>query len=70
MNQRFRCCKTIDVASLKINNAIINNVITNNWNEVFRRIAAITKMVGKSGLAFQGTSDKLFEYNNVIFLNR
>lgn len=63
MNQRLKCCKTIDAAAQRIINAE-----TNHWNEVLLRIVAITKMLGKSCLAFQGTSDKLFEYNNGNFL--
>lgn len=41
--------------------------VTNHRNEVLSRIVAITKMLGKSGMAFQGISDKLFQYNNGNF---
>ena len=46
--------RTIDAAAQRIINAE-----RNHWNEVLLRIVAITKMLGKSCLAFQGTSDKL-----------
>ncbi|XP_067140985.1 uncharacterized protein [Centruroides vittatus] len=62
MNRRLNSCKTIDLASQRIINAE-----TNHWNEVLLRILAISKTLRKSGLAFQGTSDKLFEYKNVIW---
>lgn len=63
LNQMLKCCKTIESASQRIINAK-----TNHWYEVLLRIVAITKMLGKSCLAFQGTSDKLFDYNNGNFL--
>ncbi|XP_067118932.1 uncharacterized protein [Centruroides vittatus] len=63
MNLRLKCCKTIDAASQRIINAE-----TNHWNELLLKIVAITKMLGKSGPAFQGISDKLFGYKNGNFL--
>ncbi|XP_048510256.1 zinc finger MYM-type protein 1-like [Athalia rosae] len=63
LSQRLKGCKTIDAAAQRIINAE-----TNHWYEVLLRIVAITKMLGKKCLAFQGTSDKLFEHNNGNFL--
>ncbi|GLV46131.1 hypothetical protein CBL_05192 [Carabus blaptoides fortunei] len=60
LSQRLMCCKSIDAAAQRIINSE-----TNHWYEVLLRIVAITKMLSKRCLAFQGTSDKLFEYNNV-----
>ncbi|GLV40058.1 hypothetical protein CBL_02943 [Carabus blaptoides fortunei] len=59
--QRLMCFKSIDAAAQRIINSE-----TNHWYEVLLRIVAITKMLGKSCLAFRGTSDKLFEYNNAV----
>ena len=63
MSQRLKCCKTIDAAAQRIINAE-----TNHWYEVLLIIVAITKILGKSCLVFQGARDKLFEHNNGNFL--
>ncbi|XP_071056482.1 zinc finger MYM-type protein 1-like [Onthophagus taurus] len=63
LSQRLKCWKPIDATAPRIINAD-----TNHWYEVLLRIERIIKMLGKSCLAFQGTSDKLFEHNNDNFL--
>ena len=63
--QRLKCCKTIDaVAQRSI------HINTNHLYKVLRRIVDITKMLDKSCLAFQGTSDQLFAYDNYNFLEK
>lgn len=61
--RRLRASQTIDVESQRIINSEINH-----WNDVFMRIVSIIKMLGKSGLAFQGKTDKLYQNNNGNFL--
>lgn len=46
---------------------MINSEI-NYWQGVLSRIVAIIKMLGRSGLAFQGTSDTRYHSNNGNFL--
>lgn len=53
INQRLKCCITIEAAAQKIINAE-----TNNWYEVLLRSIVITKMLCKSCPAFQATSDR------------
>ena len=61
--RRLKTSQTIDAESQRIVSSEINH-----WNGVLLRIVSIIKMFGRSCLAFQGTSDKLYRNNNDNFL--
>lgn len=60
---RLKSCRTIDADSQRIIKSEIEH-----WNGVLLRIVSIIKMLAKNGLAFQGTSDNLYQHNNGNFL--
>lgn len=63
LSRRLKSSHTIDAESQRIINSEINH-----WNEVLLRIVSVIKMLGRSNLAFQGTSDNLYQHNNGNFL--
>ena len=63
LTRRLKSSHTIDAESQRIVSSEINH-----WNGVLLRIVSIIKMFGRSCLAFQGTSDKLYQNNNGNFL--
>lgn len=63
VSRRLKSCRTIDAESQRIIQSE-----TEHWKRVLLRIASIIKMLAENGLAFQGTSDNLYEHNNGNFL--
>lgn len=58
LSRRLKSCRTIDAESQRIIKSEIH------WNTVLLRITSIIQMLAKNGLAFQRTSDNLYEHIN------